>query len=153
MKYYPFVKNWKKIKPLIESESVQKIMVADFNKFTYGMWKKRFVKGMRPRQFEGCDWGWDRKGRRPEYWEYVKHAACHWLVNYQLELARLVSPKRQWRIITSQDHSTVWDGQDTLFDMNFSALQVPADEAFKIANKKEMPIGKPIKVYEASPIK
>jgi hypothetical protein len=57
---------------------------------------------------------------------YVKHAACHWLVNFALELAQHVEPNRAWRIITSQEHSTVWDGKDTLFDFNFLALGVTA---------------------------
>ena len=42
----------------------------------------------------------------------MKHAACHWLVNFALELAQLVEPDRKWRIITSDKHSTVWDGGD-----------------------------------------
>ncbi len=48
-----------------------------------------------------CDWGWDRRGRPPKYWDYVKHGACHWLVNFNLELANLAKPKRIWRILMS----------------------------------------------------
>ena len=43
---------------------------------------------------------------------------CHWLVNFSLRLAERVDPDRPWRIITSDSHSTVWDGYDLLFDFN-----------------------------------
>lgn len=149
MKYYPFSKKWKKLKPLIESDLVQTIMVEDFNKFTYGRWRKKFQKGMKPLDFESCDWYMDRKGRKPQFWNYVKHSACHWVVNFQLELAQLAEPKKKWRIITSQDHSVVWDGEETLFDMNFCALGVSPEESFTTANKKQLPIGQKLKVYLA----
>src|SRR5215831_19037268 len=45
-------------------------------------------------------------------------------------------PKKPWRIITSVKHSTVWDGDDTLFDFNFQAMGIPPDECFQDANKK-----------------
>lgn len=69
----------------------------------------------------------------PAYWHYVKHAACHYLVNFNLELAQCVLPTEPWRIVTSQQHSTVWNGADLLFDFNFQALGIPADEAFAMA--------------------
>ena len=149
MKYYPFVKNWGKIKPHLQNKVVQDILVRDFNRYTFGLCGRSFKRGMVPFDFEGCDWHCERKGRRPEYWNYVKHAACHWLVNFNLELAQLVEPKKKWRIVTSQGHSTVWDGEETLFDMNFSALGVEPDKAFNIANKKHLPIGKRLMVYYA----
>ena len=40
------------------------------------------------------------------------------LVNFNLILAQLAEPKKEWRIVTSQLHSTVWDGELTLFDLN-----------------------------------
>ena len=65
----------------------------------------------------------------------MKHAACHWLVNFNLALAMLVEPKRQWRILSHPRHSTTWDGKNTLFDFNFLALGVPASEAFQMARR------------------
>lgn len=147
MQYYPIVKKWSKIKPHIKDDKVQEILVRDFNKYTFGRWGKRFEKGMYPRYFESCDWDMLRRGRRPEFWKYVKHAACHWLVNFNLELAKLVEPQRQWRILTSDKHSTVWDGKDTLFDFNFTALEVDPDEAFEMANKKQLKPGQRMRVY------
>lgn len=149
MKYYPFQKNWKKIKPHLQNKVVKEVLVRDMNRFTFGQWDKKFVAGMLPEEVESCDWRFNtgRKGRLPAYWSYVKHAACHWLVNFNLELAKLVEPNKQWRILTSPEHSTVWDGEETLFDMNFSALGVCPNEAFQLANLNELPVGKRTMVY------
>jgi hypothetical protein len=39
--------------------------------------------------------------------------------------------------IASDKHSTVWDGNDTLFDFNYLALGVPPDECFRLAYDEE----------------
>jgi hypothetical protein len=152
MQYYPIVKNWRKIKKYLNDKNLNDTLDEDFNKFTYGRWKMKFPsdKIRFPRDIETCDWEWGIKGRHPEYFNYVKHSACHWLVNFNLELAKLVEPKRQWRILTSDSHSTVWDGKDTLFDFNFSALQVNPNDAFKIANREELEIDQKIVVNYAT---
>jgi hypothetical protein len=80
----------------------------------------------------------------------VKHAACHWLVNFNLRLAQLVEPQRPWRILTSDEHSTVWDGDSTLFDFNFLALCIDPESCFSLANEEELPVGKQLKVFLAS---
>jgi hypothetical protein len=85
----------------------------------------------------------------PRFWQYVKHSACHWLVNFNLELAMQVEPNRMWRILTSEEHSTVWDGNITLFDMNFLALGVTPKEAFNIANEEHLPPGQHVEVHFA----
>ncbi|SRR6266496_301714 len=155
MKYYPIVKKWSKIKPFISTKEVQDILVRDFNKFTYGRWHQQFKHGMLPREFESCDWDCGRKGRQPEYWKYVKHAACYWLVNFNLKLAMLTEPQRNWRIVTGDGHATVWDGEETLFDMNFLSLQVPPNEAWELANKngRKLIPGKLLRVYYAEWVK
>ena len=125
MKYYDLKKNWHRVKPHLEDKQFNDILVRDFNKFTSGRWNKTFTYGDLPYEFKSCDWDCRPSGdRRPAFWQYVKHAACHWLVNSNLCLAMLVQPKKLWRIITSEDHSTVWDGNDTLFDFNFQAFGV-----------------------------
>lgn len=137
MKYYNFIRNWtKKIEPHLRNEELNRILVTDLNKYTTGRWDKEFPPGKYPRDFESCDWGWDHRGKEPRYWKYVKHSACHWVVNFNLRLSMLSEPKQLWRIVTSQKHSTVWDGETTLFDMNFSALDVDPDEAWELANHR-----------------
>ena len=45
-----------------------------------------------------------------------------------------MEPKKEWRIITSRIHSTVWDGEHTLFDLNGLALfKGGAPECFVLA--------------------
>ena len=57
MKYYPIVKNWsRKIKPHLVNGMVQMVLVGDFNRFTYGRWHDEFKPGMKPTEFELCDW-------------------------------------------------------------------------------------------------
>jgi hypothetical protein len=53
----------------------------------------------------------------------------------------LVMPERPWRIITSVKHSTVWDGEETLFDFNFQAFGIDANECFEMALEKELAPG------------
>ena len=101
MKYYDLKKNWHRVKPHLGDKQFNDILVRDFNKFTSGRWNKTFTYGDLPYEFKSCDWDCDHRGRRPAFWQYVKHAACHWLVNSSLCLAMLVQPKKRWRIITS----------------------------------------------------
>jgi len=135
IKFYPVVKNWsRKICPHLDNPTLQKVLVSDFNKYTTGRWGERFRLGQYPADFESCDWSCSVRGRHPRYFQYVKHGACHWLVNFNLTLAQLVEPKKEWRIVTSLIHSTVWDGEHTLFDLNGLALfKGGAPECFVLA--------------------
>jgi hypothetical protein len=147
MKFYPVVKNWgRKIRPHLDNPALQKLLLSDFNKYSTGRWGERFRRGAYPEDFEGCDWSLSVRGRHPEYFRYVKHGACHWLVNFNLRLAQLVEPKKEWRIVTSNAHSTVWDRELTLFDMNGLALFCgDASECFRSAalqpDSEELDIG------------
>ena len=139
IKFYPVAKNWSsKICHHLDNTYLQKVLVSDFNKYTTGRWGKRFRRGDYPGDFESCDWRWSVRGRHPRYFQYVKHAACHWLVNFNLTLAELVEPKKEWRIVTSNAHSTVWDGELSLFDLNGMALfDGGAPECFRLAALEE----------------
>jgi hypothetical protein len=114
--------------------------------FTFGRWKIKFKKGMPPTDFELCDWQDHYKGPRSEYWQYTKHSACHWLVNFNLCVALRALPYKQWRILTSQKHSTVWDGKGLLFDFNLQAMGVPAEASFALANEEELRPGQQLEV-------
>ena len=147
LRYYDLQRHWtKRIEPHLTDERLNAILVRDFNKFTFGNWKKKFQPGDLPRDFESCDWCWEHRGRAPRYWRYVKHSACHWLVNFNLRLAQLVEPNRPWCIVTSEAHSTVWDGKETLFEFNFLAFGLSADECFSMANVDHL---KPGQQYRA----
>ena len=150
MRYCDPQKQWtKKIIPHLGNKKLNDILVRDFNKFTFGRWKEPFTYGQYPHDFESCDWWCDHRGKIPRYWKYVKHAACHWLVNFTYTLAELAEPQESWRIITSDKHSTVWDGNQTLFDFNFQASGITPQECFDLAFEKELPRGKLLRVYFA----
>lgn len=147
MRYYDLQRHWpRRIAPHLTDKRLNAVLVRDFNKFTTGNWNTPFTRGQFPRDFEICDWSWEHRGREPRYWRYVKHGACHWLVNFNLRLAQLVEPNRGWRVVTSDAHSTVWDGKGTLFEFNSLALGVPADECFEMADFVHLKPGKEIRV-------
>lgn len=135
MQYYDVMRHWRRVRPHLADPIVANVLVFDFNLYTYGRWKQPFEPGMVPHEFESCDWWLSHRGRKPAFWQYVKHAACHWLVNFNLELAKASVSDRVWRVITSDRHSTVWDGEQTLFDMNFLALGVAPAEAYRMARR------------------
>jgi hypothetical protein len=70
-------------------------------------------------------------------------------VNFNLRLAQRVDPSRPWQIVTSDKHSTVWDGKETLFDLNFLALGVDPNEAFKLADGERLAPGEERRTYLA----
>jgi hypothetical protein len=61
----------------------------------------------------------------------------------------LTEPNRMWRIITSPEHSTVWDGDETLFDLNFQAMGLSPQECFHKAFKRRLKPGQYLNVYFA----
>jgi len=138
LKYYDLLKNWRKVKPHLGDPELNDVLVREFNKYTTGMFGKEFTRGRYAREFDRFDWRLEQRGRPPRYWDYVCTEACHWLVNFTLRLAVLVEPNRPWRIITSQKHSTVWDGEETLFDFNFQALGIPPLRCFKLSREEEL---------------
>jgi hypothetical protein len=105
-------------------------------------WEDELRQGALPCEFDVCDWRWQHRGPRPRFWRYVCSDLCHWLVDFNLRLASLIEPAAPWRILSSQRHSTVWDGDETLFDLNYLAFDVPPDECFEVANKRELPVRK-----------
>jgi hypothetical protein len=150
MRYYDVPRHWtKRIIPHLGDRELNEVLVRDFNKYTYGRWEKRFTAGQYPQDFDPDPWFMIHSGPRPRYLRYTCSRACHWLVNFNLRMANLAEPKRPWRILRSDQHSTVWDGDQTLFELNFLALRVPPWECFQLACWKEHPVGKYRRVYYA----
>jgi hypothetical protein len=146
IKYYPVQRNWtKKIEPHLLDDDVVEVLVTEFNKYTLGRWGMEFVDGV-PFDWEDGLWCAHR-GRIPRFWRYVKQSACHWLVNFELELAMRAEPKRPWRIITSDHHSSVWDGRIDLFDPLFLALGYSARYCFELANGKHLLPGEHLETF------
>ena len=138
--YVDIQKHWRKIKPHAESKTATQIWKRDLEKYhtafvVYGPeldfkdfnedWFDEVNRPFNPTfpaDVDSCDWRCDRKGKEPAFWKHVVHGKCHWMVNFNLYCAQKSFPKSQWRIITAEEHSCVWDGEDNLFDMNFLAL-------------------------------
>lgn len=137
MRYYDLSKNWvKRIKRHLGNKELNDILEHDFNYYTLGTSKRWFLRGMLPCQFEGTDWWGAADGRPRAYWRYVKHGPCHWLVNFALCLAYLAEPKRAWRIVMSEKHSTVWDGHRTLFEFNYQAMGIDPQSCWERASER-----------------
>src|SRR5260370_15321671 len=113
MRYYDLKRNWtRRIVPHLGDERLNRILVRDFNRYSRAFHAKPFTRGMLPCEIENCDWRCSHRGPYPRFWRYVKYQACHWIVNFALRLAQLSEPTtKAWQIVTSEQHSTVWDGQ------------------------------------------
>jgi hypothetical protein len=145
LSYVDIKKHWSAIDELIQPGTpINELMRADFSKYVDTRWGQHgvtFDDYYWPCELESCDWQVGRVGRPPRYWKLVKHGACHWLVNYQLELARAIMPQYDWRILTSDKHSTVWNQQGKLWDANFMALNIQPQTAFTNANEQLLGCG------------
>lgn len=69
----------------------------------------------------------------PPFWDWVCGGACHSLAPLYLWIARQAEPTTAWRIISSDAHSTVWDGSGQIFDPIFEAMGIEPTEAFRRA--------------------
>jgi hypothetical protein len=147
VRYYDAPRLWtKRIVPHLGDEELNRIIVHDFSIYVYGVYGKVFTSGMYPCEFQERCWCAEDRMPHPRYWAYVSYRACHWLVNFNLKLVTLAEPDRPWRIITSRDHSTVWDGRETLFDLTFLAFGVPPQECYGLAMDRQLRPGKYRKV-------
>ena len=139
MQYVDIKKHWNAIEALmVPGSPINQLMRDDFSKYVDGRWggNVSFDDYEFPNDLETADWQCGRVGRKPRYWRLVKHGACHWLVNYQLMLARAIMPQFDWRILTSDNHSTVWNQKSLLWDANFMALDIAPQKAFELANNE-----------------
>ena len=143
-RYYDFKKNWGKVKPHLCDPLLNYILVHEVNKFTREEFGKPYTHGKYPVDFDSQWWRNTHKGRTIRfhpYMNYVLEGASHRLVNFTLRLAMLVEPDREWRIVTSEEHSTVWDGRDTLFEFNFQAFGESPRSCFFAAHDDELSPG------------
>jgi hypothetical protein len=155
--YYPIQQRWRRLGPIYRSPLAAAIWHPDMERYAqqraadygYPHQATPYQPGQLPQDYETCDWRWSgRRGPQPAYWGWVCHSACHWLAGLNLFVAQRAEPDREWRIVTSDRHSTVWDGADTLFDANFLALGIHPDEAWSLAGQRPdsevLPIGQPL---------
>ena len=146
MKYVDIQKIWRKAGPVYRSEEARRIWLGEMEAYrlaSFESWSAiqgsersfpPFVNNLLPKQYDSMDWRYHRRGARPGYWDYVCSGACHWTVNLNLFVAMKVQPDLPWCIVTSSKHSTVWDGQKSIWDASFLAMGVPVAEAWKMAS-------------------
>ena len=167
-KYFPISRHWaKKLKPIIETKKAQNQLDKDFRIYIrskerdINAWYKSrgekttvslgFSKGSKPIEHDSSDWRCDRVGRPPAFDEYVCSRACHWIVNTLLFIATEAFPKKEWRIITGDSHSTVWDGDKTFFDLNYLAMKIDVATCYNSTlgdrSHQVLPIGKQLRLY------
>jgi hypothetical protein len=147
--YYPMQKNWRKIGPSYRHPELKRLIYNEMEDFALGRAIDReadyeysdFNLNVLPRYYDSCDWRWSLgsgiRGRKPAFWDYACHSACHWTAQINLAVAMRAEPKRKWRLVSSDKHTTVWDGETTLFDSNFLALEVPTTEAWELAAEQD----------------
>lgn len=148
VQYFPIQKHWRKLGPLFRSKESKSIWLPNMHELMrqraseHGFkYKRHKDRESCPAEFDGCDWRCDHVGRAPAYWDFACHAACHWVVDMCLYVARLAYPRVPWRIVNSDKHSTVWNGcskTPVLFDINFLALKVSPREAWLMAAKGDV---------------
>jgi hypothetical protein len=61
---------------------------------------------------------------------------------FQLAPSHVGKAEVLWRIIASKQHSTVWDGENTLFEFSFQAMGILPQECFELAYETELEPGR-----------
>jgi hypothetical protein len=140
--YYDLKKHWtRKIVPHLDDKELNDILTRDFSCYTLDRWGHVIRGDQFPQDYETAIIDLDHRGPPPRYWMYTKHAAGHYLVNFSLRLAMLSLPHHSWRILTSDFHSTVWNGDNLLFDFNFLRREVPPKQCFVVSDEEELAPG------------
>ena len=73
-----------------------------------------------PVDYDSLDW---RYNMRKRWWhKYVCARNCHAMAKHSLYIMSRVEPEVDWQIVSSDEHSTCWDGGHRIFDMNYMAI-------------------------------
>jgi hypothetical protein len=55
VRYYDVARRWTRIEPHLQDETLNEILVADFNDYTQGRWGEVFYPGTYLEEIESCD--------------------------------------------------------------------------------------------------
>lgn len=139
MQFVDIQKLWKRLGPIYRSEAAREIWLPELNLMSViksqrnGFSARLNFEAKAPSDFDFCDWRYGKPGRKPAYWDFACHGACHWLAPLNIWVAMQTEPNTPWQIVRSEVHSTVWDGKDRLWDLNYLARDIPANEAWQLA--------------------
>ena len=93
-----------------------------------------------PFQADGSDWRYmeERQGRKPLFWDYCLSRACHWMAQPNLMVAKLLYPKSNWSVFSSEKHTGVaCIDEKLLFEPYFYACGVSAEATLQLLFGKE----------------
>lgn len=139
-KYLDLEKHWEKLKPYFQSQEAKTIWFREMVTFDVSrMFDYELEDELKDKNYDYektlfpsyFDYFNSKREGKPAFWDYAVHLACHWVAPTNLYVAMKSFPERDWRIITSEPHTTVWDGEDTFFDTNFYAFGIDANKTAK----------------------
>ena len=154
--YFPIQKHWRRLKPLFEQQYVLELMHSEMECYAqaraedhgYEYRSIPFSLDLRPERWDSLDWRWNhgKRGRKPGFHRWCCAGACHWIASHNLMVISDLEPDRPWQIAHSDKHSSVVDlERKLLFDPNFQAFNLKAEEAWKEAvdwhNSEILPLG------------
>ncbi len=161
--FFPIQANWRKLSPIYNSEIAFKIWKPCMNEFATeraedsGFPHNEQTRHNRPQGYDSSDWmcNYDetrrKPGRRPGYFDFVCHRACHWLADLNLFAACSAFPDVPWRITRGKKHTTVWNGDfqmPVVFDLNYLAMRCSPKDCLEGAwGEEELRPGEPLKAY------
>ena len=146
-------KAWRKLKPIFESPDISNFwrgQLWDMLEETAINYK--FLPRLdsilndtlsRPKDLDSCDWRCDLVGRQPKWHDYVIHGGSHYMAPVNLEVITRLEPGEDWCLLKSWAHSACWNRRrNLLFDPQFNAIGIPAQDAFDLATGEQMACNK-----------
>jgi hypothetical protein len=144
IRFYDIQANWRRLRDLfyskynlydlyIRMESFEKLRKEEYG---YEYKPREFTLDLRPVFYDYYSWRSRRnkRGRMPAFWDFACQSACHWVNAWAMEcICSEMYTEFRWRLVTSDKHTTIWDGDKTLFDINFLALGISPEEAWELA--------------------
>lgn len=71
-----------------------------------------------------------KAGRPKGYADYILGGGCHWVCNWLLSCIEQVEPNKPWRIVTSDLHTCLWDGNRVLLDITYQGLDLSIEDSY-----------------------
>jgi len=144
IRFYDIQANWRRLRHLFYSKYNLYELYSEMEAFAksrseehgYEYKPKEFTLDLRPVFYDSCDWRWmtNKRGRKPAFWDFACHSACHWVNAWAMAcICSEMYTEGRWRIVKSDKHTTIWDGDKTLFDINFLALGISPEETWELA--------------------
>lgn len=141
IRFYDIGTQWNKLRPIFRAPETRDVWFYEMCLwYHYPMCSESLLETFDtihqdkryPRCFTDCEWR-KAQGEEPEWFNWACENACHYLVSLNLFVAQTIAPKRKWRIVSSDLHSTVWDGETTLFDINAYCFKEDIVETWELA--------------------